>query len=144
MGFLIKATMRKAPPFYYYHDFSKDAEESILDAITKPAIYAASLDEYKYAHDDAFVHALKAKNDFPDIPLVLITHASAFSEQEIVQFGRTTVAFAKKVEEMWQLFMQEYLSFSANAVHLQADHSGHFLHLTEPELIDKALALVTK
>ena len=36
---------------------------------------------------------------------------------------------------MWQNLMKEYLSFSKNAMYLQAEHSGHYIHLTEPELI---------
>lgn len=31
--------------------------------------------------------------------------------------------------------MKEYLEFSPDAVCLQAGHSGHYIHLTEPELI---------
>lgn len=41
-------------------------------------------------------------------------------------------------------YPQEYLSFSAVTQFIQAKNSGHFIHLTEPELIDQSLSLIKK
>ena len=35
LGFLIKILMKKAPPFYYYNGFSKEAKKYILSELTK-------------------------------------------------------------------------------------------------------------
>lgn len=139
LGFLIKAFMKKAPPFYYYKDFSEDASDYILSSITKPTLYSTALDEYRLAHEEEIIKPLKQKLDFPDIPLVLITHTSEFSVNEIVKFGRTNVEFAKKVENLWQSLMKEYLTFSNKTTFMQAKNSGHYIHLTEPNLITDGL-----
>ena len=138
LGFIIKLIMKKAPPFYYYN-FSKDAADYILSSITEPELYTSALEEYKLAHDEGVIAPLKEKSGFPDIPIALITHTSAFSVKEIMEFGQTDIQFAQKVEDFWQSLMKEYLSFSSKTKYIQAKNSGHFIHLSEPDLIDVAL-----
>lgn len=139
LGFIIKSVMKKAPPFYYYNGFSTDASEYILNAITKPELYKSAVAEYSLAHEDNCIDTLRKKNGFPDIPLVLITHTTEFSIRETMEFGHTTREFAEKVEDIWQSLMKEYLLFSTKSKWLQAKNSGHFIHLTEPELINDGL-----
>ena len=139
LGFVIKLIMRKAPPFYYYDHFSPKAKEYILDELTKVSLHDASLEEYRLAHDEKEICPLKEKGDFPQIPIVLITHGSEFEIKEIMEFGQTTRDFAVKVEELWQSLMQEYLTFSEQSVLLRADNSGHYIHLTDFEVIMQAL-----
>ena len=141
-GFIIKAFMRKAPPFYYYHDFSTEAECNILQELTCPELHRAALEEYRLAHEASEIESLRTSADFPNVPLVLITHGSAFEIKEIMEFGQTSQEFAEKVEELWQSLMREYLSLGSHTLHLTAEQSGHYIHLTEPELLDKALAWV--
>ena len=142
LGFVIKLIMRKAPPFYYYDQFSPEAKEYILDELTKVSFHDASLEEYRLAHDEKEICQLKEKGDFPQIPIVLITHGSEYERKEIMEFGQTTREFAEKVEELWQSLMQEYLSFSEQSVLLRADNSGHYIHLTDFEVIMQALQLI--
>lgn len=144
LGFLIKALMKKAPPFYYYKDFSKEATAYMLSAIIQPSLYTSALEEYRLSHIEQYTLPLKEKLDFPDIPLVLITHTSAFSIKETMEFGRTKLEFATKVENLWQSLMKEYLSFSGVNQFVQAQNSGHFIHLTEPELIDESLLWIER
>lgn len=139
LGFVIKAVMKKAPPFYYYDGFTKDATDSILSSITVPSIYAAALEEYRLAHDDALTAPLKDKAGFPDIPLYLVTHTSEFMIGEIMEFGRAERLCAEKVETLWQSLMKEYLALSAVSTWRQAKNSGHYMHLTEPEWITDGL-----
>ena len=139
LGFVIKLIMRKAPPFYYYDQFSPEAKKYILDELTKKELYDAALEEYRLAHDEKEICQLKEKGDFPRIPIVLITHGSEFEIKEIMEFGQTTKEFAEKVEELWQSLMQEYLTFSEQSVLLRADNSGHYIHLTDFEVIMQAL-----
>jgi hypothetical protein len=57
-------------------------------------------------------------------------------------FGRAPEEFARRVEALWQSLMEEYLGFSDTTLHLRAEQSGHYIHLTEPERIGEALAWV--
>lgn len=142
LGRIIKAVMKNAPPFYYYNDFSADARSYILSALTRPELYTAALEEYRLAHEKQHTASLREGNGFPNIPLVLVTHTPEFSIRETMEFGHTDRAFAERVEQIWQSFMLDYLSFSNRSSHLQAANSGHSIHLTEPALIDRALDFI--
>ena len=56
-----------------------------------------------------------------------------------MEFGQTTKEFAEKVEELWQSLMQEYLTFSEKSILLRAENSGHYIHLSDFEVLIKAL-----
>lgn len=144
LGFVIKAVMKKAPPFFYYDAFSKEAADSILQALTEPSFHASALEEYHLAHEESELAALKTKAGFPPVPLVLITHSSDFEIKEIMEFGRATYECAQKVESIWQSFMQEYLKFSDVSRLIRAEHSGHYIHLTEPDIMEEAAAWIEK
>lgn len=139
LGFLIKAMMKKAPPFYYYPDFSKEARAFILTELTKVEYHDAALEEYRLAHESQVIETLREKADFPDIPLTLITHGSMFEVSEIMEFGQTTKGFAWKVENLWQSLMQEYLTFSSQSRLLRSEQSGHYIHLSDMAVIEEAL-----
>lgn len=142
LGFVIKLIMRKAPPFYYYNQFSPEAKKYILNELTKVSLHDASLAEYRLAHEEKEICQLKAKENFPQISVVLITHGSEFETKEIMEFGQTTKDFAAKVEELWQSLMQEYLTFSEQSILLRANNSGHYIHLTDFEVVMQALQLI--
>ncbi len=142
LGCIIKMAMKNAPPFHYYSDFSKDAREYILLSVTKPALSAAAMEEYRLAHESNEISSLMEKSDFPDIPIFLITHTKEFAIKETMTFGRTTKELADKVEDIWQSVMKEYLKLSDIKKHVEAINSGHFIHLTEPELIINALTWI--
>ncbi len=143
LGFVIKAFMKKAPPFYYYDGFSKDASDAILSTIVKPEFTASAIQEYRLAHEEQYISALAAADTFPELPLVLVTHTSEFSIKEIMSFGQTDRALAEKVEDLWQSLMKEYLTFSSRTLYLQAKNSGHYIHLTEPSLLEEGIAWIT-
>jgi hypothetical protein len=134
--------MRKAPPFYYYDQFSPEAKKYILDELRKAELHDAALEEYRLAHEEKEICQLKEKGDFPQIPIVLITHGSEFEIKEIMEFGQTTKEFAVKVEDLWQSLMQEYLTFSDQSILLRANNSGHYIHLTDFEVIMQALQCI--
>lgn len=144
LGFVIKLIMRKAPPFYYFNQFSPEAKKYILNELTKVSLHDASLEEYRLAHEEKEICQLKEKGDFPEIPMVLVTHGSEYEIKEIMEFGQNTKEFATKVEELWQSLMQEYLSFSEQSILLRAKNSGHYIHLTDFEVIIQALQWLMK
>ena len=144
LGFVIKLIMKKAPPFYYYDHFSPEAKKYILDEFTKVELHDAALEEYRLAHEEKEICQLKEKGDFPQIPVALVTHGSEFEIKEITEFGQTTKEFAVKVEELWQSLMREYLTFSEQSILLRADNSGHYIHLTDFEVIMQALLFICR
>lgn len=142
LGFIIKAVMKSAPPFYYYKGFSPEASAYILNALTKPSLYDTAMTEYAEAHKPENLIGLAEKGDFPDIPLVLITHSSPLAVKEAMEFGTGSLELAEKVEALWQELMKEYLAFSPRSQYIAAEKSTHFIHLTQPELITRALGLI--
>lgn len=139
LGFLLKPLLRKAPPFYYYDGFSKEATDYILTTLTKPRQYKTAMAEYTLAHRQENLTGLASRDGFPNVPLFLITHTSEIAIEENMHYGGITREFATRVEEVWQEIMKEYLSFSPHSKFTQASRSSHFVHLTEPEIIESAL-----
>ncbi len=136
LGFITKAMLKKAPPFYYYHSFTKEETEDILNCVKNPVHAQTVIEEYELAHMDENIKHLQSKGQFPDIPLILVTHASNLAIQENMLFGNNTKEFAEKVENMWQQIMKEYLTFSTASQWISATKSTHYIHLTEPELVE--------
>lgn len=126
--------MKNAPPLYYA-EFSKEDADVILNCYTKREHLKTCYQEYLLAHEKENIQGLMEKGEFPDIPLTLITHSSQYAIEESMKFGNNSLEFATRIEKMWQGIMREYLDFSKEAMFVQADHSSHYIHLTEPELI---------
>ena len=137
LGGILKKVMKKAPPLSYY-DFNEEDRNEILDSFVCIQSFNTAKKEYELSHQDQFINHLKNKDNFPDIPLVLITHSNQYMIQETMYFGRTSYEIAEKVENVWQQIMKQYLEFTPNSIYLQAKNSGHYMHLTEPELIMEA------
>ena len=144
LGRLLKPLIKKAPPFYYYKDFSEEAMKYMLSSLTKASHYRTALNEYNLSHSEAEIAHLRDKTEFPQIPITLITHSSQVSVDEIIYYGGTTRQVAEKIEQIWQDLMGEYLSLSSNSKWVQAEKSSHFVHLTELELVKKAVIELLK
>lgn len=144
LGFVIKAIMKKAPPFYYYSGFSDEEKQYILNSLTDKKLHKAALEEYRLAHDEKEVAPLRNKEGFPQIPIVLITHGSEYAVREMQAFGGAAEEFARRTEDFWQKLMQEYLTLSAESKLLRSEKSGHYIHLTDLEILDKALDILIK
>jgi len=144
LGFLFKPLLKKAPPFYYYPHFSRETTKYILSALTKPKQYQTAIEEYILSHKKEAIENLKSKSDFPEVPIILITHTSAIAIEESMYYGDITKELAEKVEGIWQDLMKEYLSFSNNSKLIQAEKSGHYVHLSEPEILFSALSEIMK
>ncbi|MFC0186760.1 alpha/beta fold hydrolase [Fictibacillus aquaticus] len=139
LGTFFVPVLKKAPPFYYYNHFSKEAETYILKAFTKPMQYKTAIEEYHFSHDEEEIAHLKEKGNFPDIALKLITHTPRKAMEEIIYYGGTTEEEAQLIDEISQKLMKEYLTFSSKSELILAKNSSHYIHLTEPELIKKAI-----
>lgn len=144
LGFLTKMILKKAPPFYYYKEYDRACSEDILNAVKKTSHAVTAWNEYNEAHIRENVIHLQAKSDFPDIPIVLVTHSSALAIQENMKFGNNTEEFAGKIETMWQRLMKEYLEFSDRSIWMEAKNSTHYIHLMDRELLPKAIDWVNE
>ncbi len=141
LGFMFKPLLKKMPPFYYY-DFSKDAKEYLLKSLCRKSAYAAALDEYKFTHMEGSVAAVKEGIDgraLGDVPIRLITHSSEIYCKELQKFGNMDAQTASFVEKMWQGIMKKTLNLSSDAKHIVAPNSGHFIHLTDFDVVYEAL-----
>jgi pimeloyl-ACP methyl ester carboxylesterase len=137
LGFLFKPLLRKAPPFYYYPDFSKDAEDAILRNATQRKMYRSSMAEYAFIDSEKAARERQVK--FPDLPLVLICHTPKVMISEIMKYGGADQATAAKCDDIWVSLMKGYLEFSNQSNYRQAENSGHFIHLSDPDGVRRAL-----
>lgn len=144
LGSVLKPILKKGIPFYYYSGFSKEAEQYILSSLSKAKHYKTALEEYRLSHVDDQIRELKEKSGFPDIPITLLTHSSSVLIEEIINFGGATKEVADKVEQIWQEIMKEYLSFSNKTKWLQSKNSGHYIHLTESDLVTDSIYEILK
>lgn len=46
---------------------------------------------------------------------------------------------AEKVEYLWQDIMKKYLALSSDAEHMIAPNSGHYIHLTDFEVLKNTI-----
>lgn len=141
LGFALKSLFLKSPPFYYY-PFAKDAQEYQLKSLTKKSTYTTALEEYKYTHNEKDMEdIIKAIHitQLGHIPLKLITHSSDFYMKELQQYCRLDKNTSEKIEIIWQDIMKRYLSISLDSEHITAPNSGHYIHLTDYEIVKNAI-----
>lgn len=135
LGWLVRRLMRSAPPFYYYNGFFKAETAEILSGIGRPQTYQTALAEYAAAHDLKQLVGLLDQEKRLNIPVILVTHNSDIAAKEIREFGGASEAQAKKIEALWQEVMQAYLTGTSDGTLLRAEHSSHYIHLTDAALI---------
>lgn len=139
MGWLVKRMMASAPPFYYDNSFSKADRREILDSLGKARTYETALSEYACGHDLKALAGLLEESETPMAPLTLVTHDSQLSIREIQQFGGASQEQANKIEMLWQEIMGAYLTCAGNGGRVRAEHSSHYIHLTDSDLICRLL-----
>jgi pimeloyl-ACP methyl ester carboxylesterase len=141
LGFTLKPLYKKAPPFYYYN-FSDSTNEYLLKSLCKKTAYTTALEEYKNTHNridtEDIINTINNKT-LKSLPVKLITHSSDFYINELQYFGNMDKTTAQKVEDLWQDIMKRYLSISHNTSHITAPNSGHFIHLTDYEILKSAV-----
>ena len=135
LGWLVKRMMASAPPFYYDNSFSKAKRKEILASLGKAQTYETALSEYSCGHDLNELTGLLEKSKSLTATLTLVTHDSQISCQEIREFGGASEEQARKIEALWQEIMGAYLPCCVNSEWIRAEHSSHYIHLTDPDLI---------
>lgn len=135
LGWLVKRMMASAPPFYYDSSFTKTERKEILDFLGKPQTYRTALSEYASGHVQEALAGLLKQPEVPMAPLTVVTHNSDISCREIRQFGGASEEQAAKIEALWQDIMAAYLRCAGGGQLIRAEHSSHYIHLTDAELI---------
>lgn len=139
LGGITKKLLEKAPPFYYYDNYTKEQKENILNC-TKNAIHAkTALEEYVEAHKKENLSQFLVEKQISSVPIHLITHSSELAIEESMYFGRNTKEFAEKIEVMWQDIMKRYLELFSVSKWTCAEGSTHYIHLSQPDLVAEAL-----
>jgi pimeloyl-ACP methyl ester carboxylesterase len=139
LGRILRPMLKKAPPFYYYDGFSREAAEHILQNSTSGKMYGAALKEYACLEDHEAMAGLQIVPGSIRVPLYLICHTPEIMEEEIVRYGGADAGTAAKIEGLWQEIMREYLTASPDSHFTQANGSGHSIHLTDPAAVFDAI-----
>ncbi len=127
--------MASALPFYYDNSFSKAERKEILASLGKAQNYETAFSECSCGHDLKELAGLLEESESPTLPLALVTYDSRISCQKIRQFGGASGEQTRKIEALWQEIMGAYLSCCVNSERIHAEHSSHYIYLTDPDLI---------
>ncbi len=140
LGFIFKPLIKKSPPFYYY-DFSNEAKEYLLRASCKKNTYKTALAEYEFSHcnDTRNISEVINNSALQDMRVILLTHSSDFYIKELEHFGNLDLQTAQRVESLWQDIMKRCLSVSSNTKYVMAPNSGHYIHLTDFEILRNSI-----
>lgn len=141
LGALLKPLLKKSPPFYC-HAFTPEAEKYLLHNLIKKNTYKTALEEYRYTHLGEYTAGVRNAAEtggLGSIPVRLVTHSSGFYVKELQDFAKLDENTAKKVEGIWQEIMKRYLGLSHDSQHISAPNSGHYIHLTDYDVVEKAV-----
>ena len=97
--------------------------------------YSTALEEYRLSHDETQLAYFNGFAQQVSTKFVLITHSSSKLIEEYVSIWGVDQALAEKVETIWQKIMEAMLTFSKNSGELIAPNSGHYMHLTDREMV---------
>ena len=140
LGFLLKGLLKKFPPFNY-HTFTPDAENYILKSLMQPKQYSTALEEYRFSHDEPQLAYFREFHQQVSTKFILITHSSPKLIEEYVSIWGVDNALAEKVENIWQKLMEAMITFSKDSEKLVAPNSGHYMHLTDQEIVLKEIRI---
>jgi pimeloyl-ACP methyl ester carboxylesterase len=142
---LFKPLLKKSIPFYYYKNYDAAAETQILNHLTQLKSYKASLREYQAYLKQEEVAAQLNVNPFPKIPVRVLYHNPQVMIEEIMNFGRLTETEATHIEHVWRTIIENsYVHLSDDYFFEIAEKSGHFIHLTDQELLLQTIQEVRK
>ena len=137
LGFTLRPLLQKGIPFYY-HEFDSETKEYLLRNLCRKETYKTALAEYSFSHSSADTKDIAdAVSDgaLADMPIKLLTHSSQIYTEELMRYGGMHGDVAEKVESLWQGIMSKYTHLSERCEHITAEKSGHYIHLTDEELL---------
>ncbi len=138
LGFLFKGQLKRSPPFYY-HIFTTDADNYIQKSLMQSKQYSTAIEEYRLSHDETQLAYFRGFHQQVSTKFILITHSSSKLIEEYVSIWGVDKDLAVKVENIWQKLMEAMITFSKISEKLTAPNSGHYIHLTDPEIVRNAI-----
>jgi pimeloyl-ACP methyl ester carboxylesterase len=142
LGWTLLPMLKQAPPFYYYKDFSKQAERMILRNSVSPTTYETAMREYRYIEDKKYQKSLLRKKLLPGIKLQLVLHTPQVMINEIRHYAKVDTAFAGRIEKTWSGIMNWYLKSAKKTKLWTAVKSAHAIHLSDPKTVRAAVDAV--
>ncbi len=142
---LFKSLLKQSIPFYYYKNYDKATENDILSHFTQLTTYQAMLEEYTIYRDQSNLRNALQEHAFPRIPVQLLLHGSKIMTDEIVNFGGLTTAEAVKIDTLWKSIMEHHYGLLSDIYSVKtSEKSGHYIHLTDPELLIECIREISR
>ena len=107
----------------------------------QPKQYWTALEEYRFSHDEPQLGYFREFHQQVSTKFILITHSSPKLIEEYVSIWGVDNALAEKVENIWQKLMEAMITFSKDSEKLVAPNSGHYMHLTDQEIVLKEIRI---
>lgn len=128
---LAKGSVRKLVNSAFGSLPSEDREE-ILAAFLRPEYWDAVVDELVQAYPS--FDAVRKAGPFPTVPVKVLYHTP---ERSVAASGKYGIPEneALAIEALWETLIREFLELSPKSEWAVAKHSGHMLHIDEPELV---------
>jgi pimeloyl-ACP methyl ester carboxylesterase len=120
-------------------NFSVEARERILQFKINPKMYQAMAEEMEELENSA--QAIRVAGSFPQIPLTVIGRDPDYSVRLLTAQGMPE-QLAKKIEDVWQELITKQLDLSKNSKYIEAEQSGHGVHIDRPDIIINAVLSV--
>ncbi len=137
---LVRRVLFNAAPYHGFSGFSAESAEELMRNLTCPGIYRTALEEYRsYQENWQAEQLLFSEGRFPRVPLRILYHDPETVIKDRMLFGRLNLQEARTVEALWRELTEEQLKLSDDSRLVMARHSGHDLHLTEPDLVVNAV-----
>lgn len=133
---LFKPLLKKSIPFYYYKNYDVETEKDILNHLTQLKTYKTSLREYRFFEKQQELYPDLHEHPFPPIPVRVLMHNPKIVIDEIGSFGGLSVEDCTKIDALWREIMDNHYSkLTADYRAEIAVNSGHYIHLTDKELL---------
>jgi pimeloyl-ACP methyl ester carboxylesterase len=144
LGWTLIPLLKQAPPFYYYRNFSKQAEQSILKNSVSSRTYDTAMKEYGYIENRAYLQGLSRKKLKSGIPIQLVLHTPQVMINEIGNYAKVGLSFAARIEDTWSGIMKWYLGAARKTELTTAANSAHAIHLSDPKAVRAAIDRIGK
>jgi len=90
--------------------------------------YFQTFNDEVAAWDESLAQVRAARHPLGHLPLVVLTHGNPF--------------LGPQGERDWQALQRDLAGLSSDSLHIIATHSGHYIHLDQPDLVIAAIKQV--
>lgn len=120
-----------------FNKLPPNLQQTRLWAMSQPNYSAARSSEFDFLPEElSGMFSNRSKHPLGDIPLVVLT-------RKIGEHSRTDQSTEKQLDESHERLQADLVTLSTNSKRIIAEHSGHHIHLDEPDLVSEAIRQVT-